>query len=76
MNKERRRELQRAYDMLDNAKQIIEDAASMEQDAFDNLPEGLQASDRGARLEENSYNLDEAADAVISAIELVEGAME
>lgn len=76
MNKERRRELQRAYDMLDNAKQIIEDIADAEQDAFDNLPEGLQASDRGARLEENSYNLDEAADAVISAIELVEGAME
>lgn len=76
MNKERRRELQRAYDMLDNAKQIIEDIADAEQDAFDNLPEGLQASDRGARLEENSYSLDEAADAVISAIELVEGAME
>ena len=76
MNRERRKMLQKAYDMLDTAKQIIEDTAEMEQNAFDNLPEGLQASDRGEQLEDNSYNLGEAADAVASAMELVEGAME
>lgn len=76
MNNIRRKALQRAYDLLDEAKLIVIDVANEEQEAFDNLPEGLQASDRGSQMEDNAYNLGEAEDAIDSAMELVEGAME
>lgn len=66
MNKARREELRRALDMLNEARMIIESMQQEEQEALDNLPEGLQESDRGTvmasnaeRLEDVAYTLDE-----------------
>ena len=46
MNKQRRKMLDEAHSKLMEAYQIIEDVKSVEVEAFDNMPEGLQSSER------------------------------
>lgn len=50
MNKQRRKRLTEAMELLQEAQQIIEEVKDEEQEAFDNLPEGLQCSERGEAL--------------------------
>jgi DNA repair ATPase RecN len=57
MNNERRKQIEEAQNLLDNAREILDLAANEEQDSFDNLPEGLQASERGERMEEIATQL-------------------
>lgn len=51
MNKQRRKELEEAVRLLEEAYSTIESILEQEQEAFDNMPEGLQESERG----EQSY---------------------
>ena len=46
MNKARRKQLEKASALLSEAREIIESCRDEEQDAFDNMPEGLQQSER------------------------------
>lgn len=62
MNKARRKELERAVDLLYQAKEIIESVRDDEQEAYDNLPESIQYSERGEQMSENVDTLDNAAD--------------
>lgn len=55
-------------DQLQGAYSNLERARDEEQDAFDNMPEGLQESDRGAEMEENIEALDNAISALDDAI--------
>lgn len=55
MNNKRRVELQRVIDSLEN---VIVD----EQDAYDNMPEGIQESERGEVMETGLDSLNEAKD--------------
>ena len=64
MNKIRRAKLQKAYNQLDNIKDIINDVMEEEQESFDNLSEGLQMSERGERMEENVDTLSEIIDSL------------
>ena len=52
MNKERREELWEVYTSLDDAMSKVIDVRSDEQDSFDNLPDGLQASRTGESIQE------------------------
>lgn len=52
MNKERRARLAEVDDLLMEAVDDITEIVEDEQDAFDNLPEGLQCSSRGEAMEE------------------------
>lgn len=59
MNNDRRKVLAEAKDLI-------------EQESFDNLPEGLQQSERGEQMEENVSNLESSMnslDEVISCLE-------
>ena len=59
-------------DLLASAKAAIDEVKDAEQDAFDNLSEGLQAGERGQRMEEIISELDAASgdiDELISSIE-------
>ena len=65
MNKARRKEIARAIELMDEAREILEAVKDEEQEAFDNMPESLQCSERGeamegyiGTLEEVVYNLD------------------
>lgn len=55
MNRERRVEIGRIIDSLQN---VIAD----EQDAYDNMPEGIQESERGEKMEMGLDSLHEAID--------------
>ena len=61
MNKPRRKELNRALAMLAEARAIIEAMQEEEQESFDNMPEGLQCSELGEKIEENASRLEEIA---------------
>lgn len=54
---------------LSEAVEIITFARDEEQEAFENLPENLQYSERGERMEESIASLDEALDAIEAAVE-------
>lgn len=51
MNNKRRKELRKAMELLSEARGIIESVHDEEQEAYDNLPEGIQCSDRGEDME-------------------------
>lgn len=53
MNTKRRIDLLKIVDLLD---EVISD----EQDAYDNMPEGIQESEKGKVMEEGLDNLNEA----------------
>lgn len=69
MNAQRRKMIQKALGLVSEARSILEEALEEEQEAFDNMPESLQYSDRGATMEENIDNLETA----VSTLEEVEG---
>lgn len=58
MNADRRKELSKAIELLEQAKDIVTSIQEQEQEAYDNLSEGLQASGMGERLQENADDLD------------------
>ena len=61
--------------MIQNAHDVLEEVRDEEQDAYDNLPEGLQYSERGEMMDEAVNNLEEAVDYlddVLSSLENVE----
>lgn len=59
MNKERRKRLQKVIDKLEELGEELHDICSEEEDAYDNMPEGLQQADRGQQMYEN---IDEISD--------------
>lgn len=72
MNAARRKELKRALEMLDAAKTILEQVAEEEQEAYENLPEGIQDSERGEQIYDNADTLSgymDDLDDMMSAIE-------
>jgi hypothetical protein len=61
MNKERRAELQKAADLLSEAKDLIQLASEDERDYYDNMPEALQGGDKGTRADEVASELEDIA---------------
>lgn len=51
MNKARRKQLEEILGALDAQKSAIESVCEEEQEAFDNLPESIQYSERGETME-------------------------
>lgn len=51
MNKARRKEIARAIALIEEAAGILETVKDEEQESFDNMPEGLQCSERGEAME-------------------------
>ena len=61
MNKERRKRLASVTSKLEEAKEAVEALCEEEQDAYDNLPESLQDSERGEQMSDCIDALGEAA---------------
>ena len=59
MNKSRRKELSRIAEELENLREDLDAVASEEREAYDNLPESLQESDRCCAMEEAADELDD-----------------
>ena len=64
MNKSRRATLQEALNKISEARALIEEVRDEEQEAFDNMPEGLQCSERGEQMEEYCYSMDFVIDSL------------
>ena len=76
MNKERRKAIQQALDQLADIRSSVEEINTEEQDAFDNLPESFQDSERGETIQEAIELLETATgdiDEVIDALEQAQG---
>lgn len=69
MNKLRRKELNSIIEILEEANSRLEMVKDEEQEAFDNLPEGIQYSERGEQMEEYVSQMDEAYDSIQEAID-------
>ena len=76
MNKQRRGQLEQAIGFMQTVANIIEEMKDEEQDSYDNLPEGLQSSDKGeamyekiSLMEDALQQLEEAIDGIVSAKE-------
>lgn len=69
MNKQRRKAIGDIYDKLIDIQSDLEYIRDEEQEAFDNLPESIQYSERGERMEEYISSLEEALDYVDYAVE-------
>lgn len=76
MNKERRKQIAKVIDELQGLSVTIESIRDDEQDYFDNMPEGIQSSEKGERAEAATYALDMAYEAIEEAIGQLEEAQE
>ena len=74
MNKDKRKRLDVAIDLLNQARGIVEEVSNEEQEGFDNLTDGLQASERGQQMEDAISNLNDAIDDIDQAISYIEEA--
>lgn len=72
MNGKRRLLIGKVIEQLENLKMEIETLQEIEQEAFDNLPEGLQQSDKGTAMEEASS----ALEAALSSLEETTNSLE
>lgn len=76
MNKARRKKLQELMKQLESIKDELNEVQEEEQDAYDNLPENLQYSERGQQMEQAVENMSSAADYLDDIISCIEEAME
>jgi len=69
MNNSRRKDISVAAALIERARMLLEDAANAEQDAFDNMPESLQESEKGQTMEETIGVLEGAAQGLETALD-------
>lgn len=76
MNAQRRKQIAEAVALIGAAQTLLEIVRDEEQDAFDNMPEGLQGGERGQKMEaavsaieEAFYELDDILEALATASE-------
>lgn len=74
MNEQRRKGLRAIINKLEEARDTIESLKDEEQDAYDNLPEGVQSGERGDTMIEAIDNLDCAVSSIEDAINYVDDA--
>jgi hypothetical protein len=69
MNKQRRKQIEKAIALMQEALDILENVKDDEQEAFDNMPEGLQGSEKGELMEEIIGYLEDSYENLETAIE-------
>ena len=67
MNKARRAELSLVAEMVEQCRDHVDALQRQEEEAFDNLPESLQDSERGSAMQEAISSLEEASGDLQSA---------
>lgn len=72
MNKERRNRIAEIMDRLNEIADEICEVAQEERDAFDNLPESIQYSERGEAMEAAADDLEEVSGEVTDLSERLE----
>ena len=68
MNKARRKAIEEIIGKLEELKDQLEILSTEELEAYDNLPEGIQSSERGERMSEGVDDIDNATGSIEDAI--------
>lgn len=76
MNKARRKSIQQIIDTLTDLKENVDLVREEEQEAYDNLPESLQESERGEAMSSAIYNLEDAMENIDLVTDSLEEAMQ
>lgn len=76
MNNERRARLRKIRDDLTELRDRVDAIETEERDAYEALPDSLQAGDRGQKMEGNAECLSEAVGYVDEAVTAIEGTLE
>ena len=66
MNKQRRKNLASTLDLIEQILSTVEIVKDEEQEAFDNMPENIQCSERGETMEEILLQLEDIYDSIQS----------
>lgn len=73
MNAQRRKSLEKVEALIAEARSLLDEVVTEEKDAYDNMPESLQNSERGetiydnlSQLEDMVANLEEAEDTLVN----------
>lgn len=72
MNKKTRTRIAQIKEQLDKYRDELETMQEDEQDKYDNLPEGLQESERGEAMMEAADNLENAVSALEECIDALD----
>ena len=72
MNKDRRKRLEGIYEKLMEIYEELDAIIDEEQEAYDNMPESLQDSEKGERMYEGIDNLESARDDINNAATTIE----
>lgn len=62
MNKDRRKRILTAWHLLDEADEILSQVLGEEEEALENMPEGLQNGERAERMQEYIDTLGDVSD--------------
>lgn len=76
MNRTRRAKLNALINALNDLKSDVELLQEEEQEAFDNLPESIQETERGESMQDAADSMSDAMDLIDEAVEALETAME
>ncbi|WP_302756867.1 hypothetical protein [Alistipes indistinctus] len=72
MNKDRRKRLEGIYEKLIEIYEELDAIIDEEQEAYDNMPESLQDSEKGERMYEGIDSLESAKDDINNAATTIE----
>lgn len=72
MNKDRRKRLEGIYEKLMEIYEELDAIIDEEQEAYDNMPESLQDSEKGERMYEGIDSLESARDDINNAATTIE----
>lgn len=72
MNKDRRKKLVEVVEMLRDAQELMNEVEEEEEEAYENLPFGIQRTGNSEKMEENISILREYYDALDEMIETLE----
>lgn len=76
MNEKRRKRLREAIGHLESASALVEQCATEEQTAYDALPEPIQWTERGEKMQSAVESMEEAVSLIDEATRLVDEASE
>lgn len=75
MNNTRRKALAQISERITEIKDLLEGIQQDESDCFDNLPEGIQYSERGEAIEIAAENLESAVSSLDECLDLISTAI-
>ena len=60
MNRQKRKRLGKAFDLIAEAEEILEEVKSEEEDSYENLPDNFRDGDKGEEMQNYIEMLDES----------------